>query len=206
MDQRLVATEHEFVDDLFPLVGVIRQRVLEEVDVGPLVCFVAEEISPVIVGDLGGRLFPWLELLRFGLVDILELAVIRAQQIRRRKNVCRVVIELEVVVDYGMVDVVGPQQVLEASCSPVMVGLDIVNFDRGDVDGLRLLAVRDEEVDDWDIREQTRRHFFASETFKEFPLLEEGEVLRQSCRCKLPLKTWRDPPRSVGKVTFDGFD
>jgi hypothetical protein len=162
--QRLVPGKDELVDQLAPVrvpnvpVGDV---VLEKVDICALVPLVAEKVAPVVVDDLGGRVLPRLELLVLFFVDVVQLLLARAQEVGRAQNVRRMVVELEVVVDDGVVDVIGAQEVLERPRAPRRVRLDAVDLDRGDVDGPRRFAGAaagvDEQADQRDAGQERGR-------------------------------------------------
>ena len=59
VDEWLFAPEHEVSDNGLPVVAMLNQFVLEEIDKGALVFTFAEEVTPVVEGDLARRIFPW---------------------------------------------------------------------------------------------------------------------------------------------------
>ncbi|OAQ81902.1 hypothetical protein VFPBJ_04486 [Purpureocillium lilacinum] len=152
-----VATEKKVLELLLPIVGKIHgELVLEEVDVGSLVLPLAEKVLPVQVGDLCRGRRPWLQVLDADLVQVIQLGLIGAEQVCRAEEVGGLVHRAQMVVDDGVVDVVGLEEVLEASGSSARVRLDLVDLDWWEVDCLLPRARSDEPVGYGDIREEAR--------------------------------------------------
>lgn len=59
VEERLLALEEIFIQHSFPIISILNELVLEEVDVRSLISGVAQVVAPVVLGDLAGRLSPW---------------------------------------------------------------------------------------------------------------------------------------------------
>ena len=74
VDQGLIPSIHVLFNDLLPVVGIShRQSIFEEIDICSLIALVAQEIPPVVLNNLGRRIFPWLKGLGFVFVYLVKL-------------------------------------------------------------------------------------------------------------------------------------
>lgn len=131
IDERLVSIEHEFLDCLLPVIPKPHNEVIfKEVHVGSLVPPVAKVVSPVRLDYFIGTLLPWLQLFRFNLIYVVKLLLSGPKEIRRREDMSHMIVKLQVVVDDRMVDMVGPQEMLQRSRTLLRRCLDVVDFNR----------------------------------------------------------------------------
>lgn len=139
VDQWLITHKHVMFHLLLPVVGELHsQLVFKEVDKGALVSPVSPEVLPIILANLSRRGDPWFQFGDLLVVYVMQLRDSGAENIRGAQDMGIVIVVLEVVIDDGIVDVVGLQQMLEAPGPLVRVGLDVVNLDRRETNCLQL--------------------------------------------------------------------
>jgi hypothetical protein len=141
------------IRDLPPVIRELQGKViLEKVEKPPLVLLFAQKVPPIILGDFRRGVLPRLELLGLNLVDVVQLLLGGAKEVGRGEDVRGVVVELQVVVDDGVIGVVALDEVLQTPGAAALGCFDIVDVDGWQVDALDVIA--DQPVDDGDVGEQ----------------------------------------------------
>jgi hypothetical protein len=107
MEHWLLPAEEKVLNFLLPVVAELHSKlVLKEIDVGPLIPPVSEEVSPIFIHHFRRGGLPGLQFLDFRVIDIMELLLGCAKKISRAENVRVMVVKFKVVIHNGIVGVV----------------------------------------------------------------------------------------------------
>lgn len=129
------------LDHLFPVIGVLHgELVFKKIDVCPLVSPVSQEVDPVTVHELGWRRRPCLQFFDLVLVNVMELRRRGAEQVGRAQDMSIVIVKAKLVINDGVVYMVGLEQVFEGASPAIRVSLNVMHLDRGQIDGLGLAS------------------------------------------------------------------